>query len=137
MAEDEGRFGRISQPRRAWAPPGVRPRSPRQIVREYTYVYAAVAPEEGKMTSLILPRADTAMMNLFLEHVAKTFEEYFIVMQVDQAGWHQAKDLKVPENIRLIPQPPYSHERESTWSISGNTCAKSSSLTSLVPHWMR
>jgi len=110
MAEDEGRFGRISQPRRAWAPPGVRPRSPRQIVREYTYVYAAVAPEEGKMTSLILPRADTAMMNLFLEHVATTFEEYFIVMQVDQAGWHQAKELKVPENIRLIPQPPYSPE---------------------------
>ena len=62
------------------------------------------------MTSLILPRADTAMMNLFLEHVATTFQEYFIVMQVDQAGWHQAKDLQVPENIRLIPQPPYSPE---------------------------
>ena len=31
-------------------------------------------------------------------------------MQVDQAGWHQAKELKVPENIRLIPQPPYSPE---------------------------
>ncbi len=103
MAEDEGRFGRISQPRRAWAPPGVRPRSPRQIVREYTYVYAAVAPEEGKMTSLILPRADTAMMNLFLEHVAKTFEEYFIVMQVDQAGWHQAKDRKRAPEHSLDP----------------------------------
>ena len=101
---------RISQPRRAWAPPGMRPRSPRQIVREYTYVYAAVAPHEGKMTSLILPRADTAMMNLFLEHVAKTFQDSFIVMQVDQAGWHHAKDLQVPENIRLIPQPAYSPE---------------------------
>ncbi len=66
------------------------------------------------MTSLILPRADTAMMNLFLEHVAKTFQDYFIVMQVDQAGWHQAKDLKVPENIRLIPQPPYSPELNPT-----------------------
>ncbi len=54
---------RISQ-RRAWAPPGMRPRSPRQIVREYTYVYAAVAPQEGKMTSLIPPTADTAMLNL-------------------------------------------------------------------------
>ncbi len=54
------------------------------------------------------------MMHLFLEHVAKTFQEYFIVMQVDQAGWHHAKDLKVPENIRLIFQPPYSPEREST-----------------------
>jgi transposase len=105
---------RISQPRRAWAPPGMRPRSPRQIVREYTYVYAAVAPAEGKMTSLILPTADTAMMNLFLEHVAKTFADSFIVMQMDQAGWHHAKDLQVPENIRLIFQPPYSPELNPT-----------------------
>ena len=66
------------------------------------------------MTSLILPRADTAMMNLFLEHVATTFAKYFLVMQVAQAGWHQAKDLKVPENIRLIPQPPYSPELNPT-----------------------
>ncbi len=62
------------------------------------------------MTSLILPTADTAMMNLFLEHVAKTFADYFIVMQLDQAGWHEAKDLKIPGNIRLIPQPAYSPE---------------------------
>ena len=110
MAEDEGCFGRISVPRRAWAPRGMRPHSPRQVEREYTSVYAAVAPEVGKMTSLILPTADTAMMNLFLEHVGKTFAQYFIVMQVDQAGWHQAKELQVPENIRLIPQPPYSPE---------------------------
>lgn len=66
MAEDEGRFGRVSIPRRAWAPPGVRPRAPRQIVRESTYVYAAVAPAEGKMTSLVLPTANTAMMQLAL-----------------------------------------------------------------------
>ena len=26
------------------------------------------------------------------------------------AGWHRAKDLKVPENIRLIFQPAYSPE---------------------------
>jgi Winged helix-turn helix/DDE superfamily endonuclease len=110
MAEDEGCFGRISVPRRAWAPAGMRPRSPQQVVREYTYVDAAVAPEAGKMTSLILPTAETAMRNLFLEHVAKTFADYFLVTQLDQAGWHEAKDLKVPENIRLIEQPAYSPE---------------------------
>ena len=80
------------------------------MVREYTYVYAVVAPEEGKMTSLILPSADTSMMNLFLEHVSHTFSQYFLVIQVDQAGWHSAKDLVIPENIRLIPQPAYSPE---------------------------
>lgn len=62
------------------------------------------------MTSLILPSADTAMMNLFLAQVAEDFANYFIVMQVDQAGWHRAKDLHVPENIRLIFQPAYSPE---------------------------
>lgn len=110
MAQDEGRFGRISTPKRAWAPAGVRPKAPRQVIRESSYVYAAVAPEQGLMTSLILPHADTAMMNLFLAQVAGDFADYFIVMQVDQAGWHRAKDLKVPANMRLIFQPPYSPE---------------------------
>ena len=31
-------------------------------------------------------------------------------MQADQAGWHHAKDLVIPENIRLIYQPAYSPE---------------------------
>jgi hypothetical protein len=83
-------------------------------VREYTHVYAAVAPAEGKMTSLILPSADTEMMNLFLEHVSSTFANYFVVMQVDRASWHHSKDLKVPANIRLIAQPAYSPEPESS-----------------------
>jgi transposase len=110
MAQDEACFGRICISRRSWAPKHIRPLIPRQIVREYIYVYAVVAPKEGKMTSLILPFADTSMMNLFLEHVSRTFSQYFLVIQVDQAGWHSAKNLVIPENIRLIPQPPYSPE---------------------------
>ena len=108
MAQDEGRFGRISRPRSCWAPRPLRPRCPAQVVREYTYVYAAVAPSLGLMPSLVLPRADTAMMNCFLEHVSHTLADFFIVMQVDQAGWHRCKELLIPENIRLIYQPAYS-----------------------------
>ena len=62
------------------------------------------------MTSLILPAADTEMMSLFLEHVSKAFAKYFLVIQVDQAGWHMTEDLTMPENIRLIAQPAYSPE---------------------------
>ncbi len=108
MAQDEACFGRISTTKRSWTPKHIRPLTPRHIVREYTYVYAVVAPKEGKMVSLILPFADTSMMNLFLKHVSHTFS--FLVIQVDQAGWHSAKDLIIPENIRLIPQPAYSPE---------------------------
>jgi transposase len=110
MAQDEACFGRISTIIRSWAPKHIRPLTPRQIVREYIYVYAVVDPKNGKMTSLILPSANTAMMNLFLQHVSRTFSKYFLVIQVDQAGWHSSQDLIIPENIRLIAQPVYSPE---------------------------
>ena len=64
----------------------------------------------GKMTSLILPYANTEMMNLFLAHVAEDFKDFFVIMLIDRAGWHTAKNLKIPENIRLLPQPSHSPE---------------------------
>lgn len=110
MAQDEARFGLISEMRRSWAPKPVRPHVARKVTRKYTYVYAAVVPEKGEMTALILPSTNTSMMNIFLHHVSSTFPNYFIIMQVDQAGWHRAKDLVIPENIRLLAQPAYSPE---------------------------
>jgi len=46
---------------------------PRQIICQSSYVIAAVAPEQGLMTSLILPRANTALMKLFLAQVDLDF----------------------------------------------------------------
>lgn len=110
MAQDEGRFGRISNPKAAWAPQGLRPKAPRQVVREYVYAYAAVCGELGRMTCLVLPYANTDMMNIFLAQVSDDFRDFFIVMLVDRAGWHRSNALQLPENIRLIEQPSHSPE---------------------------
>jgi transposase len=110
LAQDEGRFGRINRPVRCWAPSPHRPVVGAQIVREYVYMYAAVCPEKGKISALILPYANTDMMSLFLQKVADDFKDYFLVIQVDGAAWHRSSTLSVPENIRLIQQPPYSPE---------------------------
>jgi transposase len=110
MSQDEGRFGRINDHRPCWAPKGMRPRAPRQIVRAFVYVYAAVCMALGKITSLILPYANTEMMNLFLHEVAEDFKDFFVIMLVDQAGWHKSKGLIIPQNIKMIPQPPHSPE---------------------------
>ena len=32
------------------------------------------------------------------------------MMLIDRAGWHMARNPKIPENIRLIPQPSNSPE---------------------------
>ena len=110
LSQDEGRFGRINAHRPCWAPKGIRPKAPRQIVRALVYVYTAVCMALGEMTSLILSYANTEMMNLFLEQVAEDFKGFFVIMLIDQAGWHMAKRLKIPENIRLLPQPSHSPE---------------------------
>jgi hypothetical protein len=112
--QDEGRFGRINTPRRCWAPPKCRPVAPRQVVREYLYAYAAVCPKLGRMTALLLPYANTAMMALFLAHVSKAFAAYFMVLLVDRAAWHMSRQLEVPENIRLLPLPAHSPELNPT-----------------------
>jgi len=105
---------------RAWCPPGIRPLVGQQIVREYVYAYAAVAPALGKMTALVLPYANTKMMNIFLEQVSQDLKDYFLIMQVDGAAWHSSKDLVIPENIRLITQPAYSPELIPSCSRSRN-----------------
>ena len=108
MFQDEGRFGRINEPRRCWAPKGIRPNVHLQFVREYTYAYVAVSPHDGIMDSLILPEVNAEAMSIFLAEVADRHPDEFILMVMDQAAWHKANDLVIPENIRLIWQPPYS-----------------------------
>jgi hypothetical protein len=114
VTQDEGRFGRINAPRRCWAPPGERPVAPRQIVREAVYVYAAVCPQLGTMTALLLPYTNAQLMNVFLTQVAQDFAAYFVVMLLDRAPWHTAGTLLVPDNIRLLPQPAASPELNPT-----------------------
>lgn len=108
MFQDEERFGRNNEPRRCWAPIGIRPDVHLQFVREYTYAYVAVSPHDGIMDSLILPEVNTEAMSIFLAEVATRHPDEFILMLMDQAAWHKTKDLAIPENIRLIWQPPYS-----------------------------
>jgi len=83
-----------------------------QQVREYIYVYAAVAPQLGQMTSLVLLYANTKMMNLFLKQVSEDLRDYFIIIQqaLDRAPWNRSKTLEIPEKIRLLTQPSYSPE---------------------------
>jgi hypothetical protein len=60
-------------------------------VREFVQVFAAVAPQTGELLCLIVPTANTAMMNLFLAYVSQSLGDYCIVTQLDQAGWHHSR----------------------------------------------
>jgi hypothetical protein len=108
--QDEGRFGRINLHRPCWAPKGIRPVAPRQIVRKYVYVFEPVCAALGKMTALIFPFVNIDMVNIFFQDVSQDFKDFFVIMIVDQAPWHTSKRLNFPENLRLIAQPSHSPE---------------------------
>lgn len=110
MFEDEGRFGRISSPRRCWSPKGTRAVVGKQIVREYTYTYAAIDPKEGGLDSLILPDMYASTMSVFLKELSQRYPKYYILLVMDGAPCHRAGDLEVPDNIQIQEQPSYSPE---------------------------
>ena len=116
MFQDEARFGRINETRRCWVQ-GARPTVPCQIVREYTYAYAAVCPFDGTLDSLILPWVTGKVMSVFLDEISKRHADKFILMFTDQAGWHKSKELDIPKNIRLAWLPAYSPELNPTEHI--------------------
>ena len=110
LFQDEARFGRISDPRACWVPPGVRACVPAHHIREYLYLYAATDPFSGAMTSLIHPDVNAHAMSSFLALVANEFPNEQILMVMDGAGWHRAAELVIPDRITILLLPPYSPE---------------------------
>ena len=106
----------MNEPKRCWVK-GERPTVLCQTVRECTYAYAAVNPFNGNMISLVLPYTNTKVMNIFLKEVSIRQADRFSLIFLDQAGWHTAKDLNIPKNIRLSYIPAYSPELNPTEHI--------------------
>jgi len=118
MFQDEARFGRMARPRRCWAPLPWRPVMLNGYERQFMYVYGAVSPLQGDLDWMICPEMNTVRMGEFLGQVSRAHPDEFIVMIVDGASSHKAKDLAVPENIRLVALPPYAPElnpQEHVW----------------------
>lgn len=125
MFQDEGRFGLLGSPRRCWAPTGIRPVVGARLERKYLYAFSAVSPHDGVLDSLVLPWVSAETMSLFLAEVSRRHRDEFVLMVMDQAGWHLAGALMVPANMRLVFLPPYSPElnpAEHLWESIREEC---------------
>ena len=118
MFQDEARFGRMARPRRCWAPLPWRPVMLNGYERQFVYVYGAVSPLQGDLDWMLCREMNAVRMGEFLGQVSRAHPDEFIVMVLDGASSHKAKDLGVPENIRLVPLPAYAPElnpQEHVW----------------------
>jgi transposase len=109
--QDESRVGQQGSTTRIWAKIGTRPRKVRQQQFISTYIYGAVCAKTGEAFGLVLPYTDTEGMQLFLDELSCHIKVgRHIALVIDNAGWHTTTGLAVPQNITLIPLPPYSPE---------------------------
>jgi transposase len=56
---------------------------------------------------------------MFLDQLAEKYPAHLNVIQLDNGKFHQSSRLKIPDNILLIFQPPYSPKLnpiERIWS---------------------
>ena len=112
-AEDEARLGLKPVARRVWGPRGVRPRSGGRARYEWVSVYGFVRPKTGESFTILRPRVRVERMADALAAFAAHADPdggKVLVLVVDNAGWHTAKRLAVPPNVRLHFLPPCTPE---------------------------
>ncbi len=119
--QDEMRVGQKNKLTYRWARKGSRPRAAPDQRTQSTYLFGAVCPELGTGAALVLPLCNSEAMQLHLNEIAsKVSHSAHAIVILDQAGWHGAKELKIPHNISLMPLPPRSpelHSQENIWQF--------------------
>lgn len=120
---DEHRLGLKPIRRRVWAPRGQRPVALGHHRYEWLYVTAFVQPSTGEtfwyVSNGVSKPFFAALLTKFAEE-SGAGRDRFIVLNLDNAGWHTPKGLQVPEGLRLEYLPPYSPElqpAERLWGL--------------------
>ena len=84
------------------------------------YLFGAICPDRAVGAAIIMPGVNAEAMS---EHLAEISTQVApgaqAVLICDGAGWYQTGGrLRVPDNITLLPLPPYSPElnpMENVW----------------------
>lgn len=77
----------------------------------FAYLFAAVCAGSDEAHAWVMPYANKTTMQHFLDRFAAERDaDEHAVMVLDQAGWHDARALAVPDNVTLLPLPAYSPE---------------------------
>ena len=95
------------------------------------YLFGAICPARGAGAAVITPAVNTECMNLHLQEISTQISPGArAVLLCDGAGWHQTGgELEPPDNIVLLPLPPYAPElnpMENVWEClrANKLCAR-------------
>jgi hypothetical protein len=126
---DEHRLGLKPVLRRAWGRRGEQLQAAVHHRYRWLYLYGFVHPPSGRVLWYLMPTVNAVTFAQVLAAFAAdagagVAKEILLVL--DGAGWHVAKDLAVPEHLHLMLLPPYSPElqpAERLWPLADEAVA--------------
>jgi len=109
--QDEARFGLHPCIRRAWITKGVRAHKSSRTKFDWQYIWGALQVGGGGSEFLYSNKADGDVSIAFLKQISKR-DPYAIHLVIwDGASFHPLnKDPRMPDNVVVLRQPPYSPE---------------------------
>ena len=129
--QDEVRVGQKGSLEYIWAPIGSRPPVVRDNRHHSVYLFGAICPSRAVGAAIIMRAANSEAMSEHLKEIGtQVAPRAHAVLVCDGAGWHhKGERLRVPDNITLLPIPPYTPElncMENVWDyLRGNKLSMS------------
>ncbi|NET34157.1 MAG: IS630 family transposase [Cyanothece sp. SIO1E1] len=109
-SQDEMRAGLKNDSGRVITSKGVKPVAPAKWGRDNFWLYGVVEPLAGWHFCREYPHLNGEHFQSFLNDLSAALGEDVMLLQMDQAGAHQAKALDWPDNIIPVFQPSHSPE---------------------------
>ena len=110
FCEDETRIGLKTISGRKITAKGVKPKGKVQWQFKATYLCGIVEPATGDHFFYEFTHLNSECFQVFLDLVSEQYKDCILIIQLDQAGAHKAKRLKLPKNIILLFQPAHAPE---------------------------
>jgi transposase len=95
-----------------WGLQGVRVHAPYKTTYKWGYLHEALEVDGKHSVELrFTPAINQDIHSVFLGQISEADPGSLHVVVMDQAGFHMKQcDARVPENIRILPLPPYCPE---------------------------
>ncbi|MBK8444972.1 MAG: transposase [Sphingobacteriales bacterium] len=106
--QDESRFGMFTRNGKILTSKGIKPICPYHQVFKSTYLFGSFSPLDGDNFLMEMSLCNAQTFQVYLNELSKHRPSEYKILVLDNAAFHKAKKLNIPENIGMIFLPPYS-----------------------------
>lgn len=118
MFQDEARYGLMTGLKRTLTAKSVKAKVNYQHSYQYLWIWGSFSPLTGDAFYWETPIVNNTIFEAYLNELSKRTPDKYIILVIDNAGFHASKNITIPDNIELLRIPPYAPElnpAEKVW----------------------